>query len=312
MFFYFNGINKYRKDAQANIVALLDNKGAVVVKYKYDAWGKCNTVVLEESATEIATLNPFRYRSYYLDTETGLYFLKTRYGEQLIMKKEKVISFLNIDPVAKNDKSLPKICAGFNIGITVFIFIFAILLFRPDNLVLYFAFFIWDIAYFIFLLLYRNPLWQIPLTAIGLFSSALKSFWGYAITSKFEFAKAQLPMFTFLHASAVVVTIVLIAYMWTNFFQVYKLLKEYSLETAKKKIAMRNPMPKWAAFIAAFSGSPMILVRLFRDDFQNFGIGLGFCMWSLGLLFIFLFALLIPKLIVFIKFHVWNFPEIRH
>jgi YD repeat-containing protein len=29
----------YRKDAQANIVALLDNTGAVVVKYKYDAWG---------------------------------------------------------------------------------------------------------------------------------------------------------------------------------------------------------------------------------------------------------------------------------
>ena len=31
----------YRKDAQANIVALLDNSGSVVVKYKYDAWGKC-------------------------------------------------------------------------------------------------------------------------------------------------------------------------------------------------------------------------------------------------------------------------------
>ena len=28
------------KDAQANIVALLDNTGAVIVKYKYDAWGR--------------------------------------------------------------------------------------------------------------------------------------------------------------------------------------------------------------------------------------------------------------------------------
>jgi hypothetical protein len=40
----------YRKDAQANIVALLDNKGAVVVKYKYDAWGKCQTTVMDSTA----------------------------------------------------------------------------------------------------------------------------------------------------------------------------------------------------------------------------------------------------------------------
>ena len=36
-FFYF-------KDAQANIVALLDNTGTVVVKYNYDAWGNCKVL----------------------------------------------------------------------------------------------------------------------------------------------------------------------------------------------------------------------------------------------------------------------------
>lgn len=61
----------YRKDAQVNIVALLDNTGAVVVKYKYDAWGKC----VLDSSTTLANLNPFRHRSYYLDTETGFYSL---------------------------------------------------------------------------------------------------------------------------------------------------------------------------------------------------------------------------------------------
>ena len=72
----------YRKDVQANIVALLDNSGAVVVEYKYDAWGKCQTTVVDSTATEIANLNPFRYRGYYYDTETNLYFLKTRYEEK--------------------------------------------------------------------------------------------------------------------------------------------------------------------------------------------------------------------------------------
>ena len=41
----------YCKDAQANIVALLDNTGAVVVKYNYDAWGMCK--VLNASGVEI-------------------------------------------------------------------------------------------------------------------------------------------------------------------------------------------------------------------------------------------------------------------
>ena len=72
----------YFEDTQSNIVALLDNTGAVVVKYKYDAWGKCQTTVVDSSATTIAELNPFRYRSYYYDTETGFYFLKTRYEEK--------------------------------------------------------------------------------------------------------------------------------------------------------------------------------------------------------------------------------------
>ncbi|MBQ9735620.1 MAG: hypothetical protein IJV96_02405 [Clostridia bacterium] len=228
-----------------------------------------------------------------------------------MMEKEKVLSYLNVSPTEKADKSLPKILAGFHIGITVFLFVFAIFLFHPDNYFLYVAFFLWDVLYFVFLLLYRNPLWQFPFTAVGLVVLSLKSFWGYIITSKFEFTRAGTPVFTFLHVGVVVLIIALIAYMWTKFFQVYRLLKEYPLERAKKKAATRNPMPKWAALIAALSGSPMIFIRLFRDDFQNLGIGLGFCMWSLGWFFLFALALMIPKLAVLIRFRAWNFSEFR-
>ena len=52
----------YRNDAQANIVALLDNNGSVVVKYRYDAWGKCQ-IESDTSGCNIGTLNPFRYRN---------------------------------------------------------------------------------------------------------------------------------------------------------------------------------------------------------------------------------------------------------
>lgn len=71
----------YRKDAQGNIIAILDNTGKVVVKYFYDCWG--NNIAVAETGEEdksgIGFLNPFRYRGYYYDTETELYYLQTRY-----------------------------------------------------------------------------------------------------------------------------------------------------------------------------------------------------------------------------------------
>ena len=100
----------YRKDAQSNIVELLDNTGTVVVKYKYDAWGKCNTVVLEESATDIANLNPFRYRSYYFDTETNLYFLKTRYYDPEIGRFMTIDDISYLDPESINGLNLYAYC----------------------------------------------------------------------------------------------------------------------------------------------------------------------------------------------------------
>ena len=69
----------YRRDCQGNIIAILDSVGAVVVKYKYDAWGNHEAEVASEDYVALAEINPFRYRGYYYDSETDLYFLQTRY-----------------------------------------------------------------------------------------------------------------------------------------------------------------------------------------------------------------------------------------
>ena len=69
----------YRRDCQGNIIALIDSSGNVVVEYKYDAWGNHEAEVASEEYVTLANLNPFRYRGYYYDSETGLYFLQTRY-----------------------------------------------------------------------------------------------------------------------------------------------------------------------------------------------------------------------------------------
>ena len=65
----------YQKNIQGDIIAILNLDGEVIAEYRYDAWGNCKY----DLASGIATANPFRYRGYYYDQETGLYFLQTRY-----------------------------------------------------------------------------------------------------------------------------------------------------------------------------------------------------------------------------------------
>ena len=64
----------YRYNLQGDIIALLNNAGTVVAEYNYTAYGKPIGTV-----SEIGNLNPFRYRGYYYDTETGFYYLQSRY-----------------------------------------------------------------------------------------------------------------------------------------------------------------------------------------------------------------------------------------
>lgn len=69
--------------APQSFCVLIDSNGKVVVQYYYDAWGSHKVVTADgnaiASSSRIGNINPFRYRGYYYDTETGLYFLQTRY-----------------------------------------------------------------------------------------------------------------------------------------------------------------------------------------------------------------------------------------
>ena len=69
---------------QGDVIALLDENYDVVVKYTYDTWGKVLSVTdangtLITDTSHIGHRNPIRYRGYYYDIETGLYYLQSRY-----------------------------------------------------------------------------------------------------------------------------------------------------------------------------------------------------------------------------------------
>ena len=68
----------YVRNAQNDVVKLIDNSGNAVVEYTYDSWGK---VISSTSSLTNGLKNnqPFRYRGYVYDTETGFYYLQSRY-----------------------------------------------------------------------------------------------------------------------------------------------------------------------------------------------------------------------------------------
>ena len=69
-FYLYNGLG--------DVVGLVDSSNQVVVRYQYNSWGKV-TSTQDTSGVSLATLNPFRYRKYVHDPETGLYCLGSRY-----------------------------------------------------------------------------------------------------------------------------------------------------------------------------------------------------------------------------------------
>ena len=74
----------FQKNLQGDIIGIVDKDSTVVARYSYDAWGKVRSVKNSNndeitSESHIAIINPFRYRGYYFDQGTNLYYLQSRY-----------------------------------------------------------------------------------------------------------------------------------------------------------------------------------------------------------------------------------------
>ena len=89
--FRYNGNDYfYVKNAMRDIIAITDSNKNIVAEYRYDPWGK---VLGEYDLTAIGELNPFRYRSYYYDSDIKMYYLQSRYYDAEVGR------FINCDDV---------------------------------------------------------------------------------------------------------------------------------------------------------------------------------------------------------------------
>ena len=74
----------YLKNVQGDIIGITNSNNQLIVKYEYDAFGNIISIkdINNQSIVDpnhIGLLNPFRYRGYYYDAETELYYLNSRY-----------------------------------------------------------------------------------------------------------------------------------------------------------------------------------------------------------------------------------------
>ena len=89
--FIYNGTQYYYvKNLQGDVMRIVDATGSVVANYSYDAWGK-----VTNSGNIVGLYNPIRYRGYYYDTETGFYYLQSRYYDPAIKRFISADGYIN-------------------------------------------------------------------------------------------------------------------------------------------------------------------------------------------------------------------------
>ena len=89
----------YVTNLQGDVIAIVNKDAKTVARYSYDAWG-VPTITQDTSNCQIVTVNPFRYRGYYYDEETGLYYLQSRYYDPEMGR------FINADAYATTGQGL--------------------------------------------------------------------------------------------------------------------------------------------------------------------------------------------------------------
>ena len=101
----------YLKNLQGDIVHILNQNGQAIVNYTYDDWGNVTSMTGSMGGI-IGPWNPFRYRGYFYDSETGLYYVSSRYYDPEVGRfiSPDAVTILAATPMGLTDKKLYAYC----------------------------------------------------------------------------------------------------------------------------------------------------------------------------------------------------------
>ncbi len=90
----------FSKNLQGDVIGIYGPDRQLIAKYQYNAYGEITAITdangndISNNASHIANINPFRYRGYYYDNETGFYYLQSRYYDPEVGR------FINADDIS--------------------------------------------------------------------------------------------------------------------------------------------------------------------------------------------------------------------
>ena len=100
----------YHRNPQGDIISIHDINGNKVVEYAYDAYGNCT--VVSSTNKDLANYNPIRYRGYYYDRETQLFWVSSRYYSPELCRWISPDSIEYLDPESINGLNLYCYCGN--------------------------------------------------------------------------------------------------------------------------------------------------------------------------------------------------------
>jgi len=101
----------YVRNLQGDVMQIINSSGITYATYTYSAWGYCT---VGTNLSNVATKNPIRYRGYYYDNESGLYYLNSRYYDpntgrmlspDVVAEGGNLYAYCQNDPVNRADEN---------------------------------------------------------------------------------------------------------------------------------------------------------------------------------------------------------------
>ena len=110
-FYYDNEVYFYVRDSLGVILGIIDASGHWIYEYIYNAFGK-RIDIFDEMNDTIGAVNPFRYKGYYFDDETELYYCNSRYYSPELCRWISPDSIEYLDPESVNGLNLYAYCGN--------------------------------------------------------------------------------------------------------------------------------------------------------------------------------------------------------
>ena len=218
------------------------------------------------------------------------------------MTREEILFFLNADKGIAADKFFMKMMLWFDCGFYFAIAIFGLLLkaigFDTINLIINSAFVLQIILFRVWYKFINNISQTYMFAFVTSIMTTLKLVYGYLVFQIQDSREFGSMIFGPFHIIVLIIFLALAVYISLGIYKAFESIESKNKDTSKKTFVI--------ATIACSGISAPLLLHLLGDDIKEqlkiLGLGIGFCLWALACIWLFLAIIIIPKLVISQKY----------